>query len=392
MRHAWLWVALATMFASGCLVEERKYDSKLAAAYVKGNSKPSKDADAEAGPASGDSKECLAYCDHVMKNCSDEYAVYASEETCLGICKLLPLTAKSTESQNTVACRNEQALLAGQTGEPDVHCPAAGPGGSTPAGRDGCGNNCESYCKLQPAICGGTDELTFAQEECEQRCAALPDHHAFDVKKDHDANNVQCRLVHLSSASIGDLAASEHCWHASLTPREQSPCGIPPAAIPNCQEYCDVVTRSCTGDSAVYDNEQQCLDTCELFEKGTGADRKENTLGCRVYHAYASLESAQTHCPHAGPAGDGHCGADNCVTYCSLAKAACEDAYNEAFADDDTCRSTCAGWEGAGKDSGYTALTAASGKTVQCRIYHASLAASDKEACDAVFGAAPCNK
>lgn len=397
MRHVLLLSWLSAVSLVGCVIEERKFDKKLAAAHEQEQrdegDETTTDAPEEASVESENSPECERYCERALSNCTGDNAIYASLDTCLGICKLLPLEPSDEEElnkSNTVACRSEQARLAGQTGEPEVHCAAAGPGGS-PAGRnDGCGNNCESYCKFHPLLCSDEDDAALDQETCESRCAALPDRGAFDVVKDHDANNVQCRLVHLSSAAIDATAAQDHCWHASITPREGSPCRTPDDSTPDCETYCSVVTRACTGDYAVYTSEDECLSACTLFAPGLGEDRTQDTLGCRLYHSYASLEAPDNHCPHAGPSGDGHCGKDNCVSYCSLAQAACKDAFAAGPGTIEECLTSCADLPGAPRDQTYTAQSAESGNTVQCRIRHATLAVDDPAECDAVFGAAPC--
>jgi hypothetical protein len=58
----------------------------------------------------------------------------------------------------------------------------------------------------------------------------------------------------------------------------------------------------------------------------------------------------------------------------------------------EACVSSCAELEGAARDSGYVLADARSGDTVQCRIYHATLAVSDQDQCAAVFGGAPCDE
>ncbi len=394
------WVAGSCLsFASGCLVEERRFDEAYAR-QVAGEEETETSTDdvtdasgdtdpvEETDTGSGDSDECVEYCDRVMSNCTDEFAVYASEEACLAVCALLPLAGDDT---NTVECRSEQARLAGSTGEPNVHCPAAGPGGSTPRGAEGCGTNCESYCYLQPLACGDTTELVLEANECLRRCRALPDEGNFDVALHHDGDNVQCRLVHVSSAALGPSAAETHCWHASITPRPDSPCGPLPETTPNCEHYCDVATTACVEEQAVYDDVDQCLAACEVMELGEVTDTEEDTVGCRTYHAYAALEAPDTHCTHTSPAGDGHCGEDNCETYCKLAAALCETQFAENFEGEDACLAACEDLDGAAADSGYDIDSASSGDTVACRIYHAVLSSSDEAACDAAFGAAPCD-
>ncbi len=381
------------LLATSCIVEERRFDQKFADQREEELARESEAEDptdatdeTDTDPEPGNSDECVEYCDRVMANCEDEFAVYASTEACLAVCELLPLDA---DDSNSVACRTEQARLAGSTGEFEVHCPTAGPGGSTPRGARGCGTNCESYCYLQPLTCGDTSELTLEANECLRRCRAIPDVGDFDVMVDHDADNIQCRLIHVSSAALGPSAAETHCWHASITPRPDSPCGPQPGTSPDCEHYCDLVTTACLDELAVYDTKDQCLAICDEMELGDVFDTVEDTVGCRTYHAYAALESV-THCPHASPSGDGHCGEDNCGSYCRLAAAACDTEFAENFEDQDACLTACADLDGSDADSGYDLESASEGDTVACRIHHTVLAADGDDTCDAVFGAAPC--
>ena len=147
------------------------------------------------------------------------------------------------------------------------------------------------------------------------------------------------------------------------------------AAEPTCEEYCTTVTTNCTGATAVYTSKEVCLKACQFIPVGAAADTTGNTLGCRSYHAGAaagSTANATMHCPHAGPGGAEYCGS-NCDGYCNLAMGACPSLY----ADLATCQTTCAGFEDV---EPFTSQL--SGNTLQCRLYHASVAAGDKTHCD----------
>jgi hypothetical protein len=388
MYKSWV-TACCLLLATGCLIEERKFDAAYAQELEEAEN-PQDTAEQDAS-SEGPAADCVAYCDRVMSNCQDEYLVYASHDACLAVCALLPKEGVDEEDRNTLACRMEQAQLARTTGEPQVHCPAAGPGGSSRLQRNDCATNCESYCMLQPLVCSQTDELILEPDECKRQCAALADDGSFDAVVHHDANNIQCRLVHLSSGALNEAAALSHCWHSSIAPQLDSPCGFPANVDPTCEEYCRVVNLACAGDQAVYDSVESCEATCTGFALGTGKDRVENTLGCRTYHAYASLNAPDTHCAHASPAGDGHCGTDNCEAYCGLAEAKCGERFASEFGSSAACLAACSEWPGAAPESGYTVATAAEGDSVACRIYYASHALEDPEQCAAVFGEDPCD-
>jgi len=116
---------------------------------------------------------------------------------------------------------------------------------------------------------------------------------------------------------------------------------------PDCQTYCDNITANCTGGDTLSTSNQQystkanCLEVCKAFPVGTAADKAGNTLGCRSYHATlaAGSTNAATHCPHAGPSGDGVCG-DVCVSYCQIAEMFCTGS-SKIYTNNADCLATC---------------------------------------------------
>lgn len=146
--------------------------------------------------------------------------------------------------------------------------------------------------------------------------------------------------------------------------------GTGTATEPTCEAYCTAVTKNCTGEVAVYASKDVCVAACKNMPVGKLADTSGNTLGCRTYHAGAaagSMENAVMHCPHAGPGGAGYCGS-NCEGYCNLAQGAC-DTYESTAA----CSTACAGFS----DMEPFTAKAVTGNTLQCRLYHASVASAD---------------
>jgi hypothetical protein len=153
---------------------------------------------------------CSSYCSAVMQYCTGDFAVYGSEAACEAICAQLPVGNPGDTIGNTVHCRLRNAELAGETGEPNVHCPAAAPGASGV-----CGSNCEGYCVLMQQICS----VRFAQAfqglvDCQAQCAALPTLGAFNLSQ-ASGNSVNCRLWHVSAAALDPGA---HCGHAAGDP------------------------------------------------------------------------------------------------------------------------------------------------------------------------------
>ncbi|MCC6213594.1 MAG: hypothetical protein IT376_01910 [Polyangiaceae bacterium] len=336
-------------------------------------------------PDSGGSQAsplCVEYCAEVLESCTGALAVYTTEQTCLATCALLDPGDPLEPAGNTVACRLKSAKDA-RAFEPELNCPRAGPGGA-----GFCGDDCASYCSLLESAC---PEEAARYQDCPTKCAAgLRDTGRFDVVLDHDGDSLQCRLVHVSSAAV---APDVHCEHARLT--ATAPCTDPQGTVPDCEEYCALVNAACAGALGVYESQAQCVAACAAIPAGTVDDRMENTVGCRKYHAHAALGDPGTHCPHASPLGDGHCGHDatptetgNCESYCLLLEAACP-AEAATLGGPAACRAACAGVPGAAADSHY-AVAAATGDTLACRALHVTRAFADSSACAAAVGGAPC--
>jgi len=135
-----------------------------------------------------------------------------------------------------------------------------------------------------------------------------------------------------------------------------------------CAAYCATISAHCTGPHTQYGAPDTCLASCEAFMPGTLADTGGNTLGCRIYHAGAAKDMPEIHCTHAGPGGNGVCGA-NCDGFCTIAADACP----EAWADEAACQTACATFS---PDESYDATDVA-GNTFACRLYHLTAATVD---------------
>jgi hypothetical protein len=337
----------------------------------------------------GPSKQCKDYCALAKQVCTGTLALYASDDTCYGICKLLLPGSSAEPTGDTVACRANQLLLAQQTNEPGsaaLYCPHAGP---TTNGT--CATNCESYCPLFTAACPtGTEP-----DDCVGKCAGLEDTGGFDVNSNYYDDTLQCRFVHISAATVDPV---EHCPHAALP--ANGPClGMDPkTTIPDCDSFCHLEMTECAGDQQQYESLAQCKDVCNALDPGTADDESGNTVACRKYHSYNALLDPVTHCSHTGPGGEGHCGSNalpdtgstgNCESYCTLLSKACKSDFDATFKDAASCAAACAKLDGAAPNSHYS--IAASGDNVQCRLLHVSRAFSDATECAAAEGtAAPC--
>jgi hypothetical protein len=328
---------------------------------------------------------CQEYCDVVLRACTGPNAVYSGPETCLGVCgRLPPGDPLEPGDDETVVCRKHQAELADSSGEPNVHCPRAGPGG---AGT--CGTDCASYCLLLKAAC---PDQASALTSCEKQCSALKDDGTFDAKVNHEGDTLQCRLVHVSSSTVDPAT---HCPHTQIHPTAPW-CIDKQDAPPNCADFCRLALASCQGDVAVYESIDQCLAVCAALPPGTNGDRDQNTVGCRQWHCYNSLLDPGSHCPHTGPGGDAHCGSDqpddlgNCHAYCILLEHACAADFAAKFpAGQMACQKDCSNQPdsfGAKRDSKYRIAIAQTGNTMSCRLLHVSRALTDATECPSAFG------
>lgn len=142
--------------------------------------------------------------------------------------------------------------------------------------------------------------------------------------------------------------------------------------VPTCEAYCGLLADNCTGDLAVYPTPETCQAACEAMPVGDIADVSGNTVGCRQYHAGAAAGDPNTHCPHAGPGGAGYCGAD-CESFCSLASGICPGAYG----DEETCLAACDGYASVPPFN----ANQKTGNTIECRLYHVSVAGLDDMHC-----------
>jgi hypothetical protein len=142
---------------------------------------------------------------------------------------------------------------------------------------------------------------------------------------------------------------------------------VPPGA-PKCTDYCASIAAACTDHNQEYPHDLACFVSCAALPRD--AAMSGNHLGCRITHAGLAVGDPVTHCPHAGPAGDGVCGT-NCESFCSIAASVCPTVYQQFLPD---CATACNAFPGV--SAHYTQeLGAAGGDTFACRMYRLTLAA-----------------
>lgn len=155
---------------------------------------------------------------------------------------------------------------------------------------------------------------------------------------------------------------------------------------PTCTNYCNTIAADCLSPYAQYFSMQACLESCKFLPKGAQADTGGNTVGCRTYHANNALVTGNqaVHCPHAGPGGDGACGA-NCAGFCAIALGACTGA-NQIYSSLSQCMTDCATFPTSPKYSS----TVTSGNSFACRMYHLTNATLDPSVhCSHINSASP---
>jgi len=181
----------------------------------------------------------------------------------------------------------------------------------------------------------------------------------------------------LRVASQSDSLASTHCFHAGPTGTGSDgtvTCGSP------CDAYCAVVQAACpsgTSTLAQFASTAACLTACANYPHDVSAMvvTSGNSLECRAYHGAVALAAGGStlHCPHAGPTGGGtvYCGSF-CESYCTQIMVSCPiTGTNLQYTSYAECVAVCAAFP----QDGVVTPLAVDGDSVQCRHYHALVAA-----------------
>lgn len=347
----------------------------------------------------GGALSCERYCSLALDRCKMEQGVqlYSELKRCMGVCQAFPVGDPTNPTGNTLACRIAQLekLAPGDVLESKTYCPGAGPGGSAPRGEGehtACGKNCESFCRIRQVVCPGEQ----AESECLRKCESLPDLLGYNASDDFKsgADNIQCRLAHLSAAAgyhfAGEFGDRDgHCAHSNIKSSVQ--CDLKLDQAPDCKELCKITNTACAAPGLrVYDNEAQCEAVCNVLEKGTAMTLTANNLRCRREFAYDALVrgASPSACENAGPAPE-DCGQSKCANYCELARKACEAKFdmNNAGATVEeklaTCRTECAKNPDVG---GFYNLPTANDNTFNCRLRYTAASFIDQRECDSALG------
>lgn len=401
------------------------------------NSETTGGAEATGGtPQAGEQEGlCQDYCTSIIDVCGVDKIgapAYRSMGECLDYCAFIPLGATGDTTGNTLHCRLNQVLEATVEGLV-ASCKNAGPSGGAV-----CGAPCENYCQFEEAICTSGDAYKVLSngllaglntEErialCETQCPALwnrqldaggnPESPSSEARTYHalqhaNEDSLQCRLIQLGEAA----SDAEWCFATTIYPHLQhavnadneNPCRADSSNVPSCPDYCRVVATACPGELAVYESAVHCADACSVMELGTVVGGAKNTVACRLQHAYNALVlNPASHCPHAGPGGNGVCSDNDCQGYCVQLEAGCSDLFSGNFGDSADAQANCAAACEAAFDSpnaaSYRVETAQEQGGLHCRLDQAVRAvvaskggvSSETERvahCESAFGGGVC--
>jgi len=146
----------------------------------------------------------------------------------------------------------------------------------------------------------------------------------------------------------------------------------------NCSSYCSTVNEWCNGTLSQFypapsGSPTVCETVCPTYIN-TGNSSSWDSADCRLLHlGYITTlyQNTTVHCPHAGPTGGNVC-SDPWNEYCDLILASCT-GDNTAFLDKPTCLANAYAYPSDSSANLYQAPNAKD--SLQCRIYHAALAA-----------------
>jgi hypothetical protein len=338
----------------------------------------------DGGSDSGATPGCAEYCSAATDLCTKDAGLqlFQTPDTCLAVCA--KYSTDPSVSGDTLACRLQQlrGLRGAGSNEAATACPPASPGGG-PAPSEpntlACGSNCEGFCALRAKVC----PVMAGDIDCVRKCSALVDDTPYNADADFGSGSdtLSCRLAHLSAATYyGSQQGMEatrdaHCAHSGI--RSETQCDFKDDKDIDCKSYCKLVGVACTGDSAIFESQQQCEGFCTKLESGGSKDiTKLATRRCLRNGAYDALERGPQLCPAAAITGD-NCQGGRCAAYCQLArmKEGCQAEFEARYGTSDplgACQANCAQLDGILSNTPYsiTLDQAKRGKDLRCRLLH----------------------
>jgi len=294
-------------------------------------------------------------------------------------------------------------------------------------------SDCMAFCTDYMATCANTTTMMSTNyiydiynqtQDCINECLWYPTDSGCTDGSSATAcatgNSYGCRRYHLNVAMMSAGNAYTHCPHATpLSPQTTDLMATNgsaingticvslsaftnayPAAMPNglLADFCNQVAPSggsCSGYLGGL-NTQKCISMYQ-FVTGTtdvsmypgamgrrfplnATSSSQTSLPCRRYHASVARNAgnAAVHCPHA-LFGNGTCGND-CDTYCNVIMGVCTGTnaqYNgtSSMTAQQQCMSACGNFR-----IDYDYMNTNNSNTVQCRMYHISVATTNAAA------------
>ncbi|HEY3256423.1 MAG TPA: hypothetical protein VGJ91_20830, partial [Polyangiaceae bacterium] len=113
------------------------------------------------------SARCDDYCNQELNVCAGVASQYEDRRTCLEVCTVLDKNANGSDAKvgNTVACRLKRVRAAAQAQDSPAdllqYCTESGPGGGSACTLAQRSPDCEGYCTLYSAACGGDSHNPF---------------------------------------------------------------------------------------------------------------------------------------------------------------------------------------------------------------------------------------
>jgi hypothetical protein len=268
---------------------------------------------------------------------------------------------------------------------------------------------CTNLCTMYQSNCTDTYDIYTDQTACELECSRFPITSTCDAplapgcQEAATENSYDCRLYHLSVAMTSDQATHDlHCPHSTplsckaedgdynggqcLDVNPISDTDDTPLAG-TIQDLCNNLVATCGnyfGTAAL--TMQYCYNAMYYIPGITdistypmmgspfpvsGQTGADNFL-CRRYHvdvAGTSTANADIHCQHAFTGAD-TCGS-SCDYYCDLVQNVCGSAANQQYATLTDCMTACDNFD----TVAFTSALPTTGNTLNCRIYHATVAA-----------------
>jgi hypothetical protein len=164
----------------------------------------------------------------------------------------------------------------------------AGCGSSTSSANPDSGTSaltCAAYCTAIQANCVDPNIQYSTKDNCMNSCMAMP----VGTAADTSGNTLGCRIYHAGAAKADPVT---HCVHAG--PGGAGVCGA------NCDGYCQIAMKFCTGASKVYDTLADCQTVCATAQtdaKFTVLPEPEGPqVACLLYHVQEGSTVALDHC------------------------------------------------------------------------------------------------